>query len=126
SKAKGASFVSIMVQIVFLDLVFSLDSVISAIGMAKDLWVMVVAMVVAVGFMGAFSGAVARFIETNPTFKMLGLSFLMMIGVLLFAEGVGTPVNKNYIYAAMVFSLGVEVLNMRARRNADALRRAAT
>ncbi|HSO37212.1 MAG TPA: TerC family protein, partial [Labilithrix sp.] len=91
SKAKGASFVSIMVQIVFLDLVFSLDSVISAIGMAKDLWVMVVAMVVAVGFMGAFSGAVARFIDTNPTFKMLGLSFLMMIGVLLFAEGVGTP-----------------------------------
>ncbi|CAN5911362.1 TerC family protein [soil metagenome] len=123
SKARGASFVSIMVQIVFLDLVFSLDSVISAIGMAKDLWVMVVAMVVAVGVMGAFSGAVARFIDTNPTFKMLGLSFLMLIGVLLFAEGVGTPVNKNYIYAAMVFSLGVEVLNMRARRKADALRR---
>jgi predicted tellurium resistance membrane protein TerC len=116
SKAKGASFVSIIVQIVALDLVFSLDSVISAIGMAKDLWVMVVAMVVAVGVMGAFSGTVSRFIDTNPTFKMLGLSFLMMIGVLLFAEGVGTPINKGYVYAAMIFSLVVEILNTRARR----------
>jgi len=116
SKAKGASFAFILLQIVILDLVFSLDSVISAIGMTKDLWIMIVAMVVAVGFMGAFSGAVGRFIEANPTFKMLGLSFLMMIGILLFAEGAGTPINKNYIYAAMVFSLVVEVLNTRARR----------
>ena len=126
SKAKSASFASILVQIIVLDLVFSLDSVISAIGMAKDLWVMVVAMVVAVAFMAAFAGKVSRFIETNPTFKMLGLSFLMMIGILLFAEGVGTPINKNYIYAAMLFSLVVEVLNTRARRKADALRRHAS
>jgi predicted tellurium resistance membrane protein TerC len=111
SRAKGASFASILAQIVALDLVFSLDSVISAIGMAKDVWVMVVAMVVAVGFMGAFAGKVSRFIDANPTFKMLGLSFLMMIG-----EGVGTPINKNYVYAAMVFSLLVEILNTRARK----------
>jgi predicted tellurium resistance membrane protein TerC len=120
AKAKGASFASIIAQIVLLDLVFSLDSVISAIGMAKDVWVMVVAMVVAVGFMAAFAGKVSRFIDANPTFKMLGLSFLMMIGILLFAEGVGTPINKSYVYAAMVFSLGVEVLNMRARRRTAA------
>ncbi len=118
SKAEGASYASVLAQIVALDLVFSLDSVISAIGMVKDLWVMVVAMVVAVAFMGAFAGKVSRFIDANPTFKMLGLSFLMMIGVLLFAEGVGTPINKNYVYAAMIFSLLVEVLNKRARRKA--------
>lgn len=116
SKAKGASFASILAQIVVLDLVFSLDSVISAIGMAKEVWVMIVAMVVAVAFMATFAGKVSRFIDTNPTFKMLGLSFLMMIGILLFAEGVGTPINKNYVYAGMAFSLLVEVLNMRARK----------
>lgn len=121
SKAKGASFASILAQIVALDLVFSLDSVVSAIGMAKDVWVMVVAMVVAVAFMGAFAGKISRFIDANPTFKMLGLSFLMMIGILLFAEGVGTPINKNYVYAAMVFSLLVEILNTRARKKPRAV-----
>lgn len=120
SKAAGASFASILVQIVVLDLVFSLDSVISAIGMAKDLWVMIVAMLIAVAFMAAFSGKVSHFINTNPTFKMLGLTFLLLIGVLLLAEGVGTPINKGYIYASMIFALGVEVLNTRARRKRDA------
>jgi predicted tellurium resistance membrane protein TerC len=123
-KAKGASFASVIVQIVILDLVFSLDSVISAIGMAKELWVMVVAMLVAVAFMAAFSGSVSRFIDANPTFKMLALSFLVMIGVLLVAEGAGTHINKGYIYASMVFALGVELLNMRARRKKDAKKKA--
>jgi predicted tellurium resistance membrane protein TerC len=124
ARAKGASFAGVIAQIIVLDLVFSLDSVISAIGMAKQLWVMIVAMLIAVAFMGTFSGAVSRFIDANPTFKMLALSFLVMIGVLLLAEGAGTPINKGYIYVAMVFALGVEVLNMRARRKKDAARRA--
>jgi len=119
SNARGASFSSVIVQIVFLDLVFSLDSVISAIGMVKELWVMVVAILVAVGVMGAFSGKISRFIDANPTFKMLGLSFLMLIGVVLLAEGMGTPISKNYVYSAMVFALLVEILNTRARRKAD-------
>lgn len=125
NKGKGASFASVIVQIIVLDLVFSLDSVISAIGMAKEVWVMVVAMLIAVGFMAIFAGRVSRFIDENPTFKMLALSFLVMIGVLLLAEGVGTPIQKGYIYAAMVFALGVEVLNMRARRGKDAAKREA-
>ncbi len=124
-KAKKASFGGVIAQIVVLDIVFSLDSVISAIGMARDVWVMIVAMLVAVAFMAVFSGKVSRFIDANPTFKMLALSFLVMIGVLLFAEGAGTPINKGYIYASMVFALAVEVLNMRARRKKDAKKREA-
>jgi predicted tellurium resistance membrane protein TerC len=119
-RAEKASFASVIVQIVVLDLIFSLDSVISAIGMAREVWIMVVAMLVAVGFMATFSGTVSAFIDRNPTFKMLALSFLVMIGVLLLAEGAGTPISKGYIYAAMVFAMGVEVLNMRARRKHDA------
>jgi predicted tellurium resistance membrane protein TerC len=122
-KAKKASFAGVLAQIVVLDLVFSLDSVISAIGMARDLWVMIVAMVVAVAFMAIFSGKVSRFIDENPTFKMLALSFLVMIGVLLLSEGAGTHINKGYIYVAMVFALAVELLNMRARKKKDAKRR---
>ncbi len=122
-KARKASFAGVIAQIVILDLVFSLDSVISAIGMARDLWVMIVAMLVAVAFMAVFADPVSRFIDENPTFKMLALSFLVMIGVLLLAEGAGTHINKGYIYVAMVFALGVELLNMRARRKKDAHKR---
>lgn len=124
-RAKKASFAGVIAQIVILDLVFSLDSVISAIGMAKELWVMIVAMLVAVAFMAIFSGRVSRFIDENPTFKMLALSFLVMIGVLLLSEGAGTHINKGYIYAAMVFALAVEILNMRARRKKDAKKKEA-
>ena len=124
SKAK-ASFGAVIAQIVVLDLVFSLDSVISAIGMVRQVWVMVVAMLVAVAFMAAFSGPISRFIDANPTFKMLALSFLVLIGVLLLAEGFGTPINKGYIYAAMLFALIVELLNMRARRKKDAKKKEA-
>lgn len=124
-KAKKASFGAVIAQIVVLDLVFSLDSVISAIGMVRQVWVMVVAMLVAVAFMAVFSGPISRFIDQNPTFKMLALSFLVLIGVLLLAEGVGTPINKGYIYAAMLFALVVELLNMRARRKKDAQKKEA-
>lgn len=124
AKAKTSSFGGVIFQIVLLDLVFSLDSVISAIGMVKEIWIMVVAMFIAVGFMAVFAGTISTFIDRNPTFKMLALSFLVMIGVMLVAEGAGTHINKGYIYAAMVFALVVEVLNMRARRKKDALARA--
>lgn len=123
AKAEQASFAGVIVQIVILDLVFSLDSVISAIGMARDVWVMVVAMLIAVGLMAIFSGRVSRFIDENPTFKMLALSFLVMIGVMLLGEGAGTHINKGYIYVAMVFALAVELLNMRARRRKDSEKR---
>jgi predicted tellurium resistance membrane protein TerC len=124
-RARKASFAGVIAQIVVIDLVFSLDSVISAIGMAKEVWVMIIAMLVAVAFMAAFSGKVATFIDANPTLKMLALSFLVLIGVLLISEGAGTPVSKAYIYVAMAFALGVELLNMRARKNKDAAKKAA-
>jgi predicted tellurium resistance membrane protein TerC len=120
ARATGASYVGVIAQIVVLDLVFSLDSVISAIGMAKDLWIMIVAMVVAVTAMAIFSGAVSGFIDRNPTFKMLALAFLVMIGVVLVSEGIGAEIDRGYIYAGMVFAMLVEALNMRARRKKDA------
>jgi len=114
--ARHASFGGVIAQIILLDLIFSLDSVISAIGMVNELWIMVVAMLVAVTFMALFAGKVAGFIERNPTFKMLALSFLVLIGVMLVAEGIGTHISRGYIYVSMVFALLVEILNMRARR----------
>ncbi len=116
SKAKGASFGSVIAQIIVLDLVFSLDSVISAIGMVQEVWIMYVATIVAVAFMAAFAGKVSRFVEANPTFKVLALSFLVLVGVMLFAEGIGTHVSKGYLYAAMAFALVVEMINMRIRK----------
>ena len=104
-------------QIIVLDLVFSLDSIISAIGMVKVVWIMVVAMTIAVVLMGIFSSKVSSFIEDHPTFKMLALSFLVLIGIVLIAEGVGTHISRGYVYVAMAFALGVEVLNMRTRKN---------
>jgi predicted tellurium resistance membrane protein TerC len=112
-----ASFGSVLIQIALLDIIFSLDSVITAVGMVeKDkLWVMVVAIILAVIVMMIFSGKVSRFVDRHPTIKMLALSFLILIGVMLVAEGVGTSINKGYIYFAMFFSLVVELLNMKIR-----------
>ena len=112
----AASFGAILVQILLLDLVFSLDSVITAVGMARAIWVMVTAVVLAVGAMMVFAGAVSEFVERHPTVKMLALAFLILIGVMLVAEGCGQHVNKGYIYFAMAFSLAVEFLNMRLRK----------
>jgi len=103
----------VLLQIVLLDLVFSLDSVVTAIGMADDIEVMVAAIVVAVGAMIFLMGPVARFIERHPTVKMLALSFLLLIGVTLLAEGLGQPFPKGYIYFAFGFSIFVEVLQLR-------------
>jgi predicted tellurium resistance membrane protein TerC len=113
-----AAFGIVLVQILLLDIVFSLDSVITAVGMAQHLSVMVVAMVIAVGVMLAFSGSIASFVMRHPTMKILALSFLLLIGVVLIADGLGQHVGKGYIYFAMAFSFGVELLNMRVRGRA--------
>jgi predicted tellurium resistance membrane protein TerC len=109
------SFAGTLVQIMLLDIVFSLDSIITAIGMARQLSIMVAAVVIAVGFMMLFSGAVAAFVERHPTIKILALSFLILIGVALIGDGLGMHIPKGYIYFAMAFSVGVEMLNLRVR-----------
>ena len=110
-----ASFWSVIVQILVLDIVFSLDSVITAVGMAQHIGVMVVAVVLAVGFMLVFAGPISAFVERHPTVKMLALSFLLLIGVTLVAEGFDQHISKGYIYFAMAFSVFVEFLNLRLR-----------
>lgn len=112
---KHPSFLSVIMQIMVLDIVFSLDSVITAVGMARDVRVMVAAVVIAVFVMLVFSEPISRFIEQNPTLKMLALSFLILIGVVLVAEGSGVEMDKGYIYFAMAFSLVVEFLNIRVK-----------
>ena len=112
-------------EIAVMDIVFSLDSVITAVGMANQLWVMIVAVMLAVGVMLVFANRISSFIEKHPTLKMLALSFLLLIGVMLVAEGVGTHVNKGYIYFAMTFSLIVEFLNIRATLKEKRRRQAA-
>jgi predicted tellurium resistance membrane protein TerC len=114
----GAAFGLILAQIVALDIVFSLDSVITAVGMADHIFVMVIAMVVAVGVMLIFAGRIGDFVHRHPTMKILALSFLLLIGVMLVAEGMGQHIGKGYIYFAMAFSLGVELINMRVRKAA--------
>jgi predicted tellurium resistance membrane protein TerC len=111
-----SAFGWILLQILLLDLVFSLDSVITAVGMAQHLIVMVVAMVVAVGVMLVFAQRIGDFVNRHPSMKILALSFLLLIGVMLIAEGMGQHVGKGYIYFAMAFSLAVELLNMRLRK----------
>ena len=110
------SFGSVIVQILLLDVVFSLDSVITAVGMAKDIGVMVTAVVIAVAFMMFFAAPLSRFVDRHPTVKMLALSFLLLIGVNLIAEGFGQHIPKGYIYFAMGFSVFVEALNLRMKK----------
>ena len=109
-------FSAIIVQILLLDIVFSLDSVITAVGMANQLWVMITAVVLALGVMLKYAGAISDFVHQHPTLKMLALSFLLLIGVTLVAEGTHQHVNKGYIYFAMAFSFGVELLNLKLRK----------
>jgi predicted tellurium resistance membrane protein TerC len=107
---------SILAQVIVLDIVFSLDSVITAVGMAQQIWVMVVAMLISVGVMLAAAGAIGDFVERHPALKILALAFLLLIGVMLLAEGFGQHINKGYIYFAMAFSVLVELVNMRVRK----------
>ena len=115
SGGKAARFGSIVVQIMLLDVVFSLDSVITAVGMAQQLWVMIAAVVLAMGVMLFFAGAIGDFVHRHPTLKMLALSFLLLIGVALVAESMHQPIPKGYLYFSMAFAFGVELLNLRLR-----------
>ncbi len=114
-KAK-ISFAGVIIQILLLDIVFSLDSVITAIGMANELAVMITAVVIAVIFMMFFSGTISDFVEAHPTIKILALSFLLLIGFSLIVEGLHQHIPKGYIYFAMAFSVFVEMLNLRMRK----------
>ncbi len=114
--ARSPSFMSVLVQIAILDVVFSLDSVITAVGMADTLSVMVAAVVISVIVMMLFAERVSVFVKRHPTLKILALSFMILIGVMLVAEAIGTEVDKGYIYFAMSFSLVVEMINIRLRR----------
>ncbi len=109
------SFAAVITQIVLLDLVFSIDSVITAVGMARALSIMVAAVVIAVVVMLIFAGPISGFVERHPSVKILALSFLILIGVVLVADGMGQHIPKGYVYFAMAFSLGVELLNLRLR-----------
>jgi predicted tellurium resistance membrane protein TerC len=118
--ARTATFASVIVQILLLDVVFSLDSVITAVGMVDQIGIMISAVVIAVIVMIAFAGAIGRFVERHPTVKMLALSFLLLIGMTLMAEGFDQHISKGYIYSAMAFSVFVEILNLRAKKVATA------
>jgi predicted tellurium resistance membrane protein TerC len=117
--ASARAFGLILLQIMVLDLVFSLDSVITAVGMVDEIAVMVVAMIIAVGVMLTFAGAVGNFVHRHPTMKILALSFLLLIGVMLVAESLGQHIAKGTIYFAMAFSLVVELLNLRLRKRSQ-------
>lgn len=112
----AVSFASVIVQIMIIDIVFSLDSVITAVGMTDRVGVMIAAIMIAVGVMMFFAGPVGNFVERHPTIKILALSFLILIGMVLVGEGFDAHVSKSYVYFAMAFSVGVEMINMRARK----------
>jgi predicted tellurium resistance membrane protein TerC len=122
---KPAGSVATVFQILALDVVFSLDSVITAVGMARAIVVMMAAMIIAVGVMFAFSGVVAEFVDRHPSMKILALAFLLLIGVLLTADAFGHHINRGYVYFAMAFSLVVELMNMRFRKKTKRKRKRA-
>ncbi|MFZ4801490.1 MAG: TerC family protein [Chlorobium sp.] len=112
----GSTFILTMLQIAVIDIVFSLDSVITAVGLAKDVEVMIIAIMISIGIMMLGARAISDYVEAHPTIKMLALSFLILVGVTLLAEGAGFEIPKGYIYFAMAFSISVEMLNIRLRK----------
>ena len=116
SSAVKATFAAVILQIMVIDLVFSLDSIITAVGMVDDVRVMIAAVIASVGLMMLFAGPIGRFVSDHPTIKMLALSFLVVVGVVLVAEGFEYHVPKGFVYFAMAFSLSVELLNIRMRK----------
>ncbi len=118
SHAVRATFGAIILQIILIDLVFSLDSIITAVGMVSEVEVMIAAVIASVGLMMLFAGPVGRFVSEHPTVKMLALAFLLAVGLMLIADGFGHHVPKGYMYFAMAFSVCVEMLNLRMRRRA--------
>jgi len=117
SKRVGTTFGAVIFQILLLDIVFSLDSIITALGMADQLSIMIAAVVIAVAFMMVFSGKISSFVEQHPTIKMLALSFLLLIGVALMGDGLDMHIPKGYIYFTMAFSVIVEILNLKIRKS---------
>jgi len=116
ASAVKAAFAAVILQIIVIDMVFSLDSIITAVGMVDEIAVMIAAVMISVALMMAFAGAIARFVNEHPTIKMLALAFLVVVGVVLIVEGFGQHVPKGYIYFAMAFSVGVEMLNITMRK----------
>ena len=119
ARVSASGFLSVIIQIGLIDIVFSLDSVVTAVGMAEHLPVMIIAIVLAVGVMMFSAGAIGDFVDRHPTVKMLALSFLVLIGMALIAEGIDLHIPKGYIYFAMAFSVAVEMLNLRIRRGSE-------
>jgi predicted tellurium resistance membrane protein TerC len=119
ARAAKVSFIGILIQIAIIDIVFSLDSVITAVGLADDVAVMVIAIVAAVGVMMFAAKPIGEFVDTHPTIKILALAFLVLVGSTLVAEGFGTHVPKVYIYFAMAFSFAVEMVNIRMRKKRE-------
>ena len=119
SKKVYSGFASVIIQITLLDIVFSIDSVITAVGMVNNIWIMIAAVVISIIAMMLFAGSIGAFVQRHPTIKMLALAFLLLIGVTLIAEGLHQHIPKGYIYFAMAFSVLVEFLNMRLRRKAE-------
>jgi predicted tellurium resistance membrane protein TerC len=117
SKFKATGFFQVIVQILIMDMVFSIDSIITAIGMVKVIWVMYVAVVISVGVMLFAAEPISKFVNNHPAFKMLALAFLLLIGFALVSEGFGIAIPKGYIYFSMAFSLLVDILQMRMNRN---------
>lgn len=118
---RAAAFSSVILQIVMVDAVFSFDSILTAIGLVDNVWTMIIAVVISMGVMMLFSGAISRFINNHPTLQILALAFLILIGVMLVAEGFHQEINKSYIYIAIAFSLVVELVNMRLRKNRESI-----
>ncbi|MDB5840678.1 MAG: Integral rane protein TerC, partial [Herminiimonas sp.] len=116
ASAVKATFAAVIMQIMVIDIVFSLDSIITAVGMVDEVGVMIAAVITSVALMMLFAGAIGRFVSDHPTIKMLALAFLVVVGIVLVAEGLGHHVPKAYVYFAMAFSLGVEMLNIRMRK----------
>lgn len=116
--SKGSMF-GVVLQIMIVDMVFAIDSVLTAVGLTQLYAVIIIAMTIAIGVMMFFAGPLADFIEKHPSLKMLALSFLVLVGVLLLADGFGEEINRNYVYFAIVFSLGVEALNFRRQKNLE-------
>lgn len=115
----ASSFAAVIIQIMLIDVVFSLDSVITAVGMVKQIGVMIAAVIISVGFMMFFAGSISNFVNKHPTIKVLALSFLILIGVMLVADGLGRHIPKGYVYFAMAFSVFVEMINIRLRKKAE-------
>jgi predicted tellurium resistance membrane protein TerC len=118
SRAVAATFTQVILQIMVIDIVFSLDSIVTAVGMVSQVAVMIAAVIASVGLMMLFAGPIGRFVSSHPTIKMLALAFLLVIGVVLIADGFGNHVPKGYVYFAMAFSVFVEMLNLRMRKKA--------